>query len=183
MDPNQQFEDLAGGTWAPYVMTSPYDGGPKARFLVKDITPGETAPNSFFDFTGLTGVPNMASYNQTLTNLYSVDIVLTPDKSLWTRALVLESGSADLSGDMTINQEFNGNVYKNVRHEPKTCPSVDKDGNPDNSGTTGFGWFPGYAINVETGERLNIMFAENSEDVLNHGNDMIFNPRKVNLSR
>ena len=179
MDPNQQFEDLAGGTWAPYVMTSPYDGGPKARFLVKDITPGETAPNSFFDFTGLTGVPNMASYNQTLTNLYSVDIVLTPDKSLWTRALVLESGSADLSGDMTINQEFNGNVYKNVRHEPKTCPSVDKDGNPDNSGTTGFGWFPGYAINVETGERLNIMFAENSEDVLNHGNDMIFNPTTV----
>lgn len=179
MDPNQQFEDLAGGTWAPYVMTSPYDGGPKARFLVKDITPGETAPNSFFDFTGLTGVPNMASYNQTLTNLYSVDIVLTPDKSLWTRALVLESGSAGLSGDMTINQEFNGNVYKNVRHEPKTCPSVDKDGNPDNSGTTGFGWFPGYAINVETGERLNIMFAENSEDVLNHGNDMIFNPTTV----
>ena len=67
----------------------------------------------------------------------------------------------------------------NIRHEPKRCPSVDKNGNPDNSGTTGFGWFPGYAINVETGERLNIMFAENSEDVYNHGNDMIFNPTNV----
>ena len=55
----------------------------------------------------------------------------------------------------------------------------DKDGNPDNSGTTGFGWFPGYAINVETGERLNIMFAENSLDTFNHGNDMIFNPTTV----
>ena len=179
MDPNQQFEGLVGGTWAPYVMTSPYDGGPKAKFLVKDIISGEASPNSFFDFTGLTAVPNMASYNQTLTNLYSVDIVFTPDKSLWTRALVLESGSADINSDNTISQEFNGNVYKNIRHEPKNCPSVDKDGNPDNSGTTGFGWFPGYAINVETGERLNIMFAENSEDVLNHGNDMIFNPTSV----
>jgi hypothetical protein len=179
MDPNQQFEGMVGGTWAPYVMTSPYDGGPKAKFLVEDVTSGEVSPNSYFEFKNLTSVQNMASYNQTLTNLYSVDIVLTPDKSLWTRALVLEAGSADVSGDNTVSQTFNGNVYKNIRHEPKTCPSVDKDGNPDNSGTTGFGWFPGYAINVETGERLNIMFAENSEDELNNGNDMIFNPTTV----
>jgi len=67
----------------------------------------------------------------------------------------------------------------NVRHEPKKCPSVGKDGKPDGSGTTGMGWFPGYAINVETGERLNIMFAENSLDTLNNGNDMIFNPTNV----
>ena len=32
--------------------------------------------------------------------------------------------------------------------------SVDKDGNPDGTGT-GMGWFPGYAVNLETGERLN----------------------------
>ena len=62
--------------------------------------------------------------------------------------------------------------------EPKKCPSVDKDGNPE-AGSTGFGWFPGYAINVETGERLNIMFAENSADEYNNGNDMIFNPTNV----
>ena len=41
------------------------------------------------------------------------------------------------------------------------------------------GWFPGYAINVETGERLNIMFAENSADTANNGNDMLFNPTSV----
>ena len=180
MDPNGQFEGMVDGTWAPYVMSSPYDGGPKANFLVKDIVYGETAPQPmYYDFPTLGSIPNKACYNQTLTNLYSVDIVLTPDKSLWTRALVLESGSAQPGGDMQVTQHFNGNTYKNVRHEPKTCPSVDKDGNPDNSGTTGFGWFPGYAINVETGERLNIMFAENSEDELNNGNDMIFNPTNV----
>ena len=177
MDPNQQFEGLVNGTWAPYVLASPYDGGPKAKFLIKDIVVREQVPTpEEYNFKALdVGVLNKASYNQTLTNLYSVDIVLTPDKSKWTRALVLESGSADPNGDFYITQEFDGNTYKNVRMEPKKCPSVDKDGNPE-TGSTGFGWFPGYAINVETGERLNIMFAENSEDPLNNGNDMIFNP-------
>ena len=180
MDPNQQFEDMVDGTWAPYILSSPYDGGPKAWILQEDVVSGEAAPsNMYYDFKSLSAIPNLASYNQTMTNIYSVDIVLTPDKSLWTRALVLEAGSAEVGSDMIIDQEFNGTVYHNIRHEPKTCPSVDKDGNPDNSGTTGFGWFPGYAINVETGERLNIMFAENSLDVRNNGNDMLFNPTSV----
>jgi hypothetical protein len=180
MDPNQQFEDMINGTWAPYVLSSPYDGGPKACFLVKDIVSSTLPPTPrFFDFSSVKSVPNYAGYNQTLTNLYSVDIVITPDKSKWTRAVVLESGSADVGGNDQVDQEFNGTIYHNVRHEPKTCPSVDKEGNPDNSGTTGLGWFPGYAINVETGERLNIMFAENSADTLNNGNDMLFNPTNV----
>jgi hypothetical protein len=38
------------------------------------------------------------------------------------------------------------------------------------------GWFPGYAICVETGERLNIMFGENSSLSQYNGADMIFNP-------
>jgi hypothetical protein len=37
-------------------------------------------------------------------------------------------------------------------------------------------WFPGYAINVETGERLNIMFGENSWLVEDNGRDMKYNP-------
>ena len=40
----------------------------------------------------------------------------------------------------------------------------------------GMGWFPGYAINIETGERLNIMFSENSWLVSNNGRDMQLNP-------
>lgn len=180
MDPDQQFESFIDGTWAPYMMTSAYDGGPKAKFLTEDVEGGENPPVPFYyDFTSLAGMPNLAGYNQTLTNIYSVDIVLTPDKSKWTRAVVLESGSAAADDNYLITQNFNGQTYKNVRHEPKNCPSVDKDGNPDNSGTTGLGWFPGYAINVETGERLNIMFAENSNDTLNNGNDMLFNPTNV----
>ena len=181
MDPTQQYENMVNGSWAPYVLASPYDGGPKAKFLIKDIVSDKSAPYPMeFDFTtSFSSTLNRARYNQTLTNLYSVDIVLTPDKSKWTRALVLESGSADIDDDTyTVRQVFNGQTYSNHRMEPKKCPSVDKNGNPE-TGSTGFGWFPGYAINVETGERLNIMFAENSEDTLNNGNDMLFNPTNV----
>lgn len=180
MDFLGQYEHIANGTWAPYVMSSPYDGGPKANYFTPDVAMSQQAPTpNCYSFTTLEAVTNTAGYNQTLSNLYSVDIVLTPDKTKWTRALVLESGSGTAQNGYQVTQNFNGQTYYNIRHEPKTCPSVDKNGNPDNSGTTGFGWFPGYAINVETGERLNIMFAENSEDEYNHGNDMIFNPTNV----
>jgi len=38
------------------------------------------------------------------------------------------------------------------------------------------GWFPGYALNLETGERLNIMFGENSWLTEDNGRDMLWNP-------
>ncbi len=40
----------------------------------------------------------------------------------------------------------------------------------------GMGWFPGYAINLETGERLNMAFGEDSYQKENNGDDMMWNP-------
>ena len=57
----------------------------------------------------------------------------------------------------------------------RASESVDKQGNPDGTGT-GMGWFPGYAINVETGERLNMAFGEDSWLVNENGADMMWNP-------
>jgi hypothetical protein len=42
--------------------------------------------------------------------------------------------------------------------------------------SVGMGWFPGYAINVETGERLNMAFGENSFFAPDNGRDMLWNP-------
>ena len=53
--------------------------------------------------------------------------------------------------------------------------------------STGMSWFPGYAVDVETGKRLNIFFGENrffdenfataaGDPSLNVGNDMLYNP-------
>ncbi len=40
----------------------------------------------------------------------------------------------------------------------------------------GMGWFPGFAINPETGERLNMAFGENSYLASDNGRDMLWNP-------
>lgn len=58
-------------------------------------------------------------------------------------------------------------------------PSLNKSGLPDNSGTFGMSWFPGYAINVETGERLNLAFSEDTALFNHNGNDGRFNPDSI----
>jgi hypothetical protein len=55
------------------------------------------------------------------------------------------------------------------------------DANPPEGEEIGMGWFPGYAIDVETGTRLNVFFGENSvynseEEGPKNGADMMFNP-------
>jgi len=203
-----KFGTLCNGTWAPYVLTSPYDGGPQAKYTKpenkfleienpsfndpatsfianKDLGRGKYNYYSFgvgnhtaAPYNALTAMEFQPGYNQTMTNLYSVNIVLTPDKSLWTRSIVLEA-----CGD------FNKSEGGALKNEPRKAKSVGKDGKPDGfkdgfgpNGDEGMGWFPGYAVNIETGERLNIMFSENSDVTLKqfgnliNGSDMIFNP-------
>ncbi|MDR3046670.1 MAG: hypothetical protein LBU51_03525 [Bacteroidales bacterium] len=182
-DPQQQFEKVIDGTWAPYVLSSPYWCGPKACYVTPDtnytVMDNSAAPTpSYFDFKIMNAAASHPAYSSTLTNLYSVDIIMTNDKSKWTRCVVLEA-----CDDASLSE---GGA---LAHEPRKHKSVDKNGNTSSSdqpstneddpnfiSAYGMGWFPGYAINIETGERLNIMFAENSSDVLNHGNDMLFNP-------
>ena len=189
-----KFGSVCGGTWAPYVLASPYDNGPQAKYTSPEpiFSPedeidqppyGATGKglDNYFDYKGLTKFFNQPGYNQTMTNLYSVNVVITPDQSKWTRCVVLEACQ---------NKEYSEGGA--LRHEPRKHTSVNKDGTPDLTtkdgfgpdGTEGMGWFPGYALNIETGERLNMMFSENSDKTLHteefvnlvKGTDMIFNP-------
>lgn len=136
------------GTWAPYA-------------LATDVS------SSACGF-GVSFVGN----NARLFDLPSVDIVLTSDKSKWTRSLVLE-----MNDDQNLAV---GNVLKgNPRSHQSWDMGTDENGRPTYStsaGDTGFSWFPGYAINLETGERLNIFFGEDSWLKGHNGNDMIWNP-------
>ncbi len=99
-----------------------------------------------------------------LSNLQSVDVVFTNDQNLWTRCAVLE-----MQENSSLSE---GNVNK---MELRSAASVDKNGTPDGTGN-GMGWFPGYAINVETGERLNMAFGEDSWLASENGRDMQWNP-------
>ena len=54
---------------------------------------------------------------------------------------------------------------------------MNKEGVADaNETREGFSWFPGYAINIETGQRLNMAFGEDSRLSIPNGRDMIWNP-------
>jgi hypothetical protein len=99
-----------------------------------------------------------------LRSMNNVDVIITSDKSKWSRSPVLEM---QYYQDLAI-----GGARKNFL---RNSPSVDKNGNPDGDGT-GMGWFPGYAVDIETGDRLNIAFGENSWLGGDNGDDMLWNP-------
>lgn len=101
-------------------------------------------------------------------HLNNVDIVFTKDKEKWSRCVITEAANSAYGLDgVSIPQ------YKPAGNRKqfylRNGASVSKDMNAetglpeaDGSGTEGFGWFPGYAVDVETGKRLNIFFSENS---------------------
>lgn len=155
IDPRKQFSNILGGTWAPFELAA------KATLTKSSTNPYTSSYGPGFSLTPNT---NQISEDNPLSSLQGVDVVFTADKSKWSRCIVLEMGE---------NKEQNiGNVSKgNIRFSP----SLNKDGKPE-SGSYGLSWFPGYAINVETGERLNIIFGEDSSLPGENGADMMWNP-------
>jgi len=157
-------EGVIGGIWAPYRLAA-----------------ATAAPLSY---TGYYTGP--AFQNNPLPFMYklaSVNLVITSDKSLWTRAVVLE-----MCEDSAIAKNTSTDIPINLKPRKldfRRAPSVDKNGSTatgtdNNDFATGMGWFPGYAINLETGERLNIAFGENSAlsggVYEQNGGDMKWNP-------
>ncbi len=155
-DPSANFEGIVAGTWAPYSMTAANQQNMYGPAVTKD-----------------------SRSDNKLSNISSIDFVITTDKSKWTRTPVIE-----MQRDNSLSE---GGVE---RFELRSSPSIDKDGNfavigeeassneedANYINSEGMGWFPGYAINVETGERLNIIYGENSWLSAENGRDMKFNP-------
>jgi hypothetical protein len=157
-DPNCNYDAIINGTVAPYFLAA--------------------ASTSVSCDNG----PRFAAFNVgTLANLASVDIVFTSDMSKWTRCVVVEEQDNPVLAQ--------GGAAK---LQPRACPSVDQWGNyaktttassnptdPEYISATGMGWFPGYAINLETGERLNMAFGEDSWLTQDNGRDMRWNPDSI----
>ena len=120
-----------------------------------------------------------------LKHLNNVDIVFTSDKSKWSKCIVVESAVPDYLQVGLATED------SRTQFDLRSATSIDENGNEIDG--EGMSYFPGYAIDVETGERLNIFFGENSvyraeNDTLvfqasgvsvssnNIGADMIWNP-------
>lgn len=157
LDPESKYEKLLNGTVAPFnrVGHEVY-GMPIGR-------PGHTYTDP--DPNGWWSTIKNAKLQSNFRELHDVDIYITSDQSKWTRCPVIEMN------DQPSQCEYGSDDVMHMRSDP----SVGKDGQPDGTGT-GFGWFPGYAIDVNTGKRLNMTFAENSWLAGDNGRDMIWNP-------
>ncbi len=201
-DPNSEYAGVLGGTVSPWITAGHNWNGPV------DIANNNNSTSTRFE------------------EINNVDIILTDDKSKWSRVPVLEiqkfpvntdggmafklyprvalsvdkngknileGGNADeisyfgaqnitqsfLDDDMwpgSSGQSFNDDVKESWK---KLVWGGDWNNHPDEDligKSFGYGWFPGYAIDVETGERLNMAFGENSYLGTENGDDMIWNP-------
>jgi hypothetical protein len=168
-DPNEDYESILEGVIAPYTLTQ-YRRGNATDGIVYNAPAASLA--------------SVNDYNE-LSFLNSISIVFTKDKSKWTRCAVVEMQEE--------SQKAQGGA---ARHALRASPSVDKDGNfasagapissnpndPNYISATGMGWFPGYAVNIENGERLNMAFGEDSWYGGDNGSDMQWNPTSTERS-
>ncbi|MCI1752464.1 MAG: T9SS C-terminal target domain-containing protein [Flavobacteriales bacterium] len=155
IDNDQQYEKVLGGTWAPWQ-------------LVGDtlVQPGTVE-----------SIIRNTQTNTSIKDIPSIQVVITPDKSKWSRCIVVEESDAPQftipANTKKLHLRDRPSVDKNGR-AAGTDGANDGEANLVNS--TGMSWFPGYAVDAETGERLNMFFGENSFLGGGAGNDMIWNP-------
>lgn len=170
----EDYESILGGTWAPYLLAD------------RDNPQSENQ-----HFNGVAFYEGAGTIDLKYYRLSSVDVVITKDRTKWSRCPVFEMCENDTTetsmDDQFIPGPSEGGVYK---FDLRAARSIDKDGNfADTSKAAStneddaeylnvkhMGWFPGYAIDVETGERLNIGYGEDSWLGSEHGRDMMWNP-------
>ncbi len=171
-DPNSRLSTIGNGHFIPLKLARWQDSD------IPYITPGWKGNQGF--------ATNPNRLRLRVKDINNVDIVFTSDKSKWSKCIVVETAIPDYRANgfsTTANR---------AQFELRAGTSIDENGKKM-EGEQGMSYFPGYAIDVETGERLNIFFGENSvfrdeNDTLvsqfvgqsigsnNIGNDMIWNP-------
>ncbi len=156
-DAGQYYEKVIGGSWAPYGLVADKGEFPEA--------------------------PAYSSQSRDIAKLKffaSIDVVLTSDKSKWTRCPVIETCPDDnlaQGGAEKMHLRVSPSIDKSGNFaESMALPDSDNPEDPNYISARGMGWFPGYVINVETGERLNVVYGENSWLSGDNGRDMQWNP-------
>ena len=151
-DAKGYFENIVDGTWGPYMYASANNRSTVNGFNNYGMGPAQSIGRNLND----------------ASDLHSVDIVFTTDVSKWTRVPVFEMAEdAALSehGDKKFTQRQDTS-WTIENGQLKRAPAMEP----------GWSYFPGYAIDIESGKRLNMAFGENSWLPGENGNDMLWNP-------
>lgn len=192
-DPTSALSTIGDGFWYPYYLCD------WKTSMINDVY--TYISPAYLNLS----INNIVRAQTSLEDLNNVNIVFTADTSLWSRCVVIETASrlyydqlgastAPNPEDCEVEQfELRGNLSVGKTDLdgdglPDPDNAIDEDGDP----IVGMGWFPGYAIDLETGQRLNIFFGENSSyrceiaEIAGHscegfegglrGNDMLWNP-------
>lgn len=156
IDVDKNYQNLVNGIVGPFNLLGTEYIGMTVGYpdVTYDAITGN--PSSWFD-------PKIAQGKVKFSDLHGVDIVITDDETKWTQCPVIETGH-------NKNQAIGNSSIMKLRKSK----SLNKNG--EQLETTGMSWFPGYAIDVETGDRLNMAFGENSWLHGANGQDMIWNP-------
>lgn len=157
LDPARQYLNMLNRTWIPYP-------------LAQSSTASTIGP------IPLVRAPEVEANMRALRN---VDVVFTPDRSKWTRCIVLMAHNDTVPG-------LNGRpLFRQNRYLKSKTPSVDQNFQSTGAlspytrgGTTypsrGMSWFPGYAIDLDRGVRLNMAFSESAVLQRARGVDLVY---------
>lgn len=148
IDEDKNYQTLLNGTIAPFKLV-----GYECEAMPFSENSFIPSANALFGFSSI-------SYSS------DINIVITNNKNLWTRCTVIE-----------MCKDPNQSLGQREPMQLRSSNSKDINGN-EILGSTGYSYFPGYAININTGERLNIAFGENSGlyTGADNGRDMLWNP-------
>ena len=173
VDHEEIYEGVLNRSWSPFVLTS--HSPANESVITQEVF--DYAALSVGQKRDLEGYKELPGSNKTLHksstyDLHSVRIVFTDNKDLWSRCAVIEQQNIEALSTGEARKMFLRN-----------SPSLDKSGNPLTNEATkndaqpyGMSYFPGYAIDLETGDRLNIAFGEDSNLAGDNGSDMKWNP-------
>lgn len=160
IDENEFYEGILGRTWAPAVLLG--KSTDEEPYMPWENILALSSTDTAYGLPGEIGI----------------DLILTSDRSKWSKCVVVNTGEYAYEFE-----DGTGTTYVEEKLDMRKVSSVDQYGNPTGDLETGRSWFPGYAIDVETGRRLNIIFGEDpnvTESGIkgNAGNssDMIFDP-------
>jgi hypothetical protein len=157
-DPEENFERLFEGSWAPMCLARSFNVNDESGRISPGINVGVGAisfamkPDSMLN----------------LAELPDIDLVISPDPAKWSRCVVVETSPNNATGAGSNTMTAKWKVGLDEQLQPMQGPL--------DSATQGWSMFPGYAVDVNTGQRLNIFFGENDWDKVNHGGDMLWNP-------
>ena len=204
-DENQYYEGILDGTFAPYCLTNYKTGTGNARIIAPACTDCALKPT--LNLENLASVDLVFTADKTLwTDCIvietGIDAVINEGNAKKNGLRRKAAADATSVSSLQANETYfvaGSNIayitYANSDGEEQQIESnnffttnnsstfnVFNDAKVYKATDIGRSQFPGYAINVETGERLNIIFGENSFLKNENGDDLKWNPTATFIS-